>query len=515
MTSFENTPPSTYGGEIDYSFPSVNNTVTIYNSKTDILEITGTDKKPYYQITYIGDSNVNVTLYPHANNALTSKTNYTVSYMYFFAPIHSFTTAITGTAGELVFALTDTMNNKIYVSFLLTNTSGTSSSNEIDKIVALIQDYKNSLTSKTTTIASASLTPDMMNPINSSLNNDAVSKPTGIRYVSSNGAQVLVITTPITINDTTKAFLSALSNDTSKLFKPNYTTYQKSTNLVNLVVDVQTNGNNNNEDQIYIDCNPVTDAAGDAIKPNDVNFLSMPLQNAIANQETVIDFYKTSINFYLFAVGVVFAWFVVPRIYKKIVIDKINKSVVQGERPNYMLSADIVIFFITLMYCLTSIWQTYDDKMKVGSIFVFILYILSTMLIISYIKLDPDFLETNPGNERIILAAGTYAQLQIDYWSNLLGSIGRAFLFILYGIIGNRSGELLNAPIKPASKLKNNIIAGFIMFWLFLSIIITSALYKDDGQKWFYYATILCFYAPVSVVVLFLLLTPDDFYSTP
>jgi hypothetical protein len=233
----------------------------------------------------------------------------------------------------------------------------------------------------------------------------------------------------------------------------------------------------------------------------------MPLQNAIANQETVIDFYKTSINFYLFAAGAVFAYLVVPRMYKKIVIDKINQSVaVQGERPNYMLSADIVIFFITLMYCLTSIWQTHDVNMRLGAIFVGILYILCAMLITTYTQVGMDFLTT--GTDSI---TANLANLREDYWNDPLSSIGRAFLFILYGIIGNRS-DLFGNPLTNASnKFKNNAIAGFIIFWLLLSLIITASLYK--GQEWFYYATILCFYTPVLVVVLFLLLTPDDLYA--
>jgi len=428
--SFSTTSPidtTPYAVEVDYSFPSINSQTTIY-SGTDIsfLKSPSTDLS-YVQITFT-DSGPNVIIEPDSKDSKSNVVNYTASNVYLFGQIHTIDSK--KVKGEIIFQLeTSNQPNNIYFCFQVSeSTDAYATNNRIDNMITMVKLTQQKSTSAATSVM---LTSDVTNPLISTNSKSA------IYYSSKNGDIVFVCTTPIILSADSVVYFSGLSTDPSKLFTVNTTKYKVASNLVNIFSIPSSEMN----DQIYIDCSPIIDSAGDKITTDDIQYLSLPLANAISQQEGQLDFYKTSVNFYLFGIGALFAYFVFPKVYKKIVIDKIAcSSIDESQKSAFLSAADYIItgIVITLSYIFYGVDQGLDPTIKANvnllGVFILIIYVLLASFIVYLRKNDEAFLKStcsptsnSPFDKKLEM---TYAETQNvtkAFFKILIYSIANAF----------------------------------------------------------------------------------------
>jgi hypothetical protein len=211
-----------------------------------------------------------------------------------------------------------------------------------------------------------------------------------IQYDSaSNNSSVFIFMSPINVNSDSVGIIKDYGI-TTNMFSTNAPTnyYVIQSNNISLKID----------EQIYIDCNPTGESQ------ETIQTYNLPINSELMNGKQEMDYMKTSVNFAMFAVLLVVSYFLVPNIYKFMVIDKIiyffkkNNDIETNTGVNPVLtrirSADILIglYFLITASILFTIGMTNDNaSMNYGFLFILVFYILSTSLIIDR-KKDKNFM---------------------------------------------------------------------------------------------------------------------------
>jgi hypothetical protein len=362
MSYFEPTKNIAYNNKIIYDFfkTSIN--------KNEIQSPATNSSMNYFKVPYVNNSS-NPNFY-YTNNGTT--TSYTIKNIYIYGLIHNNVTGITDSnkniVGELVVELNST-SGKSYACFLLQKTPiyVASITGDVDFLLKLQNN---------TDVLAMDFT------LNSYINNqDSV-----IQY-NSNNSSVFIFTVPININDDS---IKSIENYgiTTTLFSAkaptNYSVIQS--NNVSLKMD----------DQIYIDCNP-TGESDETIKT-----YNLPINSELSKEKQEMDYMKTCVNFAIFTILLVVAYFLVPIFYKFMVIDKIIYLVNKG---NYDIETDggnnvltrirtidvfIGLFFLITGSILFTIGMTTNSSSSnYGFLFVLVFYILSASLVINNKTQEP------------------------------------------------------------------------------------------------------------------------------
>lgn len=299
-----------------------------------------------------------------------SQKNYGTTNLYIYGLLHNNITGFDSSkiVGELV--LEHNMSgNYAYSCFFLTQNSDTNApTNDIDNIF-----YLNASTS-------SAISDDIV------LNNIIPSQSNCIVYNSNNNSKitVFVFTTPIKVNASTAATVKKYLKKT-ELFSISAPTVYNVIPSKNITVQ--------QDEQIYIDCNP------SGVSNSDIATYNIPINSELSREKQDMDYMKTTMNFFVFIIGLAFCYFAIPTMYKTIVVDKailFNKKY-SPEVPDVwkrIRSADIWLTLIVCSVFMTMLILGFKESNYVyitTGLFICILYGLS-FSILQNSKMDKEFM---------------------------------------------------------------------------------------------------------------------------
>jgi hypothetical protein len=335
--------------------------VEIYKSSSSIPIQGPNSAQTYYKIPY--DNKVNTNLFFSG----VTPPSYTAKNIYFFGLLHNNVTGKSdpGTAytGEIVIEHTNQSNsNTIFTCFFIqpdtTNTADTS----IDKIKRLVNNEAG---------ANVVLTAQTLSDI-----------PKQSQYFFYNDTQnpkdiVILFLTPFTVNQTTAKWFSNLYTFDSTTFRSPLFTIQSPLNLPRAPAAGADNPKND-DNQIYIDCNP----SGESDET--ITTYNLPINSELMGQKQQMDFMKTSVNFFIFIIATILAYFAIPALYKKIVIDKTIANVPEPDLKKRIRSIDLFISLLVavgISMCFYFGFTKDDFSFLSGGLFLLVMFGLSFALI--------------------------------------------------------------------------------------------------------------------------------------
>ena len=364
--------------------------------KSDINQSTSPNGSHYYKIPY--DNTIDTNFFYSKINP----TGYTARNIFLFGLLHNNIPSIANVTGEIVIEYTNPAStNKIYTIYLIQPDSNQAShvDNYIDKIVSMIKTSDISLQGIVLgdTIPSPGTGCYLYTDLKSNTTLTIFIKPINVSSVSANWFSQLATST--------KLFSIA-----APIQQPTDTVKPTSPHDKGYVEGEPVNGS---DGEIYIDCNP-TGESNETIQT-----CNLPINSELMGQKQQMDFMKTSIHFFIFIIGVMFVYFTVPKIYKKIVIDAVNRYSkdhnLEVENPlTRIRSVDMFLSTIILGGTGAAFYYGFhndDFNMLSIGLFLIVFFGLSLSLIQSY-KLEPDYMTSIYKNCKI---GGPYG-LDEDTW---------------------------------------------------------------------------------------------------
>jgi hypothetical protein len=271
--------------------------------------------------------------------------------------------------GEMVIQLTSSSNDVIYMCFLLEN-SNEDKGTDVDLFISLLNSEND--IQETVNLNNSIPKQDKVIVYNSSLNN-----------VSN---KVFLFTKTIKINKETASFIEGITEKTKNLL------FNVDAPTKYVIINTHTNNKTNtiseaNDNQIYIDCN-LTGESDETIQTYNV-----PINSEFSEEQGELNFMKSSVNFIMFFIGMIFCYTIIPFVYKYAVIDKINKFVSLSLKTKKNKSVDILIAIVTIVTAFIFLiygYKTNNYKYKMVTIVFAVIYLLS-FAIIQIKKKDVDY----------------------------------------------------------------------------------------------------------------------------
>lgn len=299
-----------------------------------------------------------------------SQKNYGTTNLYIFGLLHNNITGFDSSkiVGELVLEHNMSGNYAYSCFFLTLNPDTNAPTNDIDNIF-----YLNSSTS-------SAISTDIV------LNNIIPSQSNCIVYNSKNNSKntVFLFTTPIKVNASTAATVKSYLTKTD-LFSISAPTVYNVIPSNNITVQ--------KDEEIYIDCNP------SGVSNTDIATYNIPINSELSQEKQDMDYMKTTVNFFVFIVGLAFCYFAIPTMYKTIVVDNailFNKKY-SPEVPDVwkrIRSADIWLTLIVCAMFLTMLILGFKESNYLyitAGLFICIFYGLS-FSILQNSKMDKEFM---------------------------------------------------------------------------------------------------------------------------
>uniref|UniRef100_A0A6C0JMF9 Uncharacterized protein n=1 Tax=viral metagenome TaxID=1070528 RepID=A0A6C0JMF9_9ZZZZ len=340
------------------------NAIDIFKSDTNKQDVKSSALN-YWKIKYNNSTDTNL-FFSGINPSSVTATN-----IYFFGLLHDNVIGLsdpgTKIEGEIVIEHNINNNAKIYTCFFVQPDTSGSSTTSIDKIYTeLIIGSKISLSQTEN---------------NSVRLSDVITYSSQKKYFHYHDTQnpnniVILFLTPITVNNKTSKWFKGLYTFDSTTFRSPLFTIQSPLALPGAPAAAGKDNPNNDDNQIYIDCNP----SGESDET--ITTYNLPINSELMGQKTQMDFMKTSVNFFIFIIAVILAYLVIPALYKKIVIDKVSANI-RGKR---IRSIDIFISMMTalaILICFLKGFSKNDFKFLSTGLFLLVLYGLSFALIYS------------------------------------------------------------------------------------------------------------------------------------
>lgn len=325
-----------------------------------------------------GDDTYLQTVFPNTsptNNLIytgNNQKNYGTTNLYIYGLLHNNISNVTSPnskniIGELVLEHIMPGGTAYSCFFLTKNADSTAPTNDIDNIYYLLND-PNSLSSTVT------------------LNNIITTQSNCIIYNSDNNTRktVFVFTTPLQVNASSASAISKYIKTTS-LFNINAPTHYSFLSQKNI--------SHQQDEEIYIDCNP------SGVSNSDIQTYNIPINSELSQEKQNMDFMKTTVNFFVFIVGLAFCYFAVPKMYKTVVVDNailFNKKYPQSifDVWQRIRSADIWLTLIISVLFLTMLILGFTDSNYTyitTGLFICVFYGLS-FSIIQNSKMDKEFM---------------------------------------------------------------------------------------------------------------------------
>jgi hypothetical protein len=326
--------------------------------------------------------------------------NYVPSYMYIFNVLHNNIDGLTDgekknkdIIGELVIEHESSTNtNKLFLCILLKKVSNSlGADSTVDSVLSMIDSvqYETTNTEKYRTSAEKfSLSVDIPDQ----------KQQKCIIYKSSINT-VIVLTEPMLVNSNSELIIKNLTTNPDNLFNisaPNdYAETTKTAQQSDAKAPRSTIDGYDGKDDIYIDCRQT------GASSKEMHTLNVPLGSEFADEFKKMDFMKTSVNFFLFSLALVFVYFFVPMVYKKVVIDSAIKGFIKesdAKTKNIIRAADVLICMVFLAYIIYSFYYGFkgegDYTMMTNGLFGVVLLGISYTLI-QIKKLEVSFLTNN------------------------------------------------------------------------------------------------------------------------
>jgi hypothetical protein len=438
-------------------------------------------KDAYYRVSFPNKS-------PNLTYSKITPSSYTATNLYLFGLLHNNIKDISVSddqvVGELVIehATNQPPYNKTYTCFLLKRSSS-AAKNSIDKLVELARGKGK---------GTGALDLDL---------NETIPAQTDCFYYNDSNNNVFLFTAPIEINAETADFVqSKLSVRTSffKTFAPTNTTrIQIGTKPTPPVEGDTQEGMENND--VYIDCQPTGES------DETIQAYSIPINSEYSGAKNTIDFMRSAINLLMFLVISVAAYFVLPPIYKKIVVDKINTLYPSRNDTTIRLTnisyADTSILLVLGGYILLSFVLGASSAVNIGFVYIgFVMSIITAAMasIIQVKKTDSKFMTT-------VVEGTPVSSFQADQSNKGNLDLFGVFKFILANVV----------LLASNSQHRNN----FFVIWLLLFAVILiilkfmvfkaldSAYKKDRGEQ-----TLSAWFIPMFLLNTFIL-APTTFLT--
>jgi len=347
--------------------------VTIYNG--DHLE-----KKPaspvsslyYYKIPYPTDNDTRLTYYDRGTPVLYKPKN-----LYLYGLLHNNITGLTteksdpnkNIIGETVIEYaSSSTNSKLFLCVLLKKSSSSMySTTGIDKLITMV-------------ITEKSDQEKYIRSIDLSFDRDLPKDQKCLLYKDNNNV-VVVLLNPIVLSSGDVSTIISKLNPGTDLFN-----VSAPADYITTTVDAEQEEDytaeekpQESKEEIYIDCNPTNDDLRDATTYN------LPIGTKLSNDIQKMDLMKTSMNFFVFIIGITFMYFTIPVTYKMLVIEKLT-GFEDVNKANRIRSADILLSLGFILLILLFLYTGFikpdgDTQTGITGIFVFIVFMLSITLI--------------------------------------------------------------------------------------------------------------------------------------
>jgi len=432
--------------DIKESKPLTSSVASFTNPKITLLNGDHLEKIPQslfgslysYRIAYPSDNRTKLTYYDSGTPTL-----YKPEYIYIYGLLHNNITGLTtenddpkkDIVGEMVIQYSsDATSNKLFLCVLLKKSSSpTTAITSIEKIINMSETEKTDTENYT---RSVDLNFDLDIPVEQKF-----FKYIDTKSFVNNTVIVLLNPTMISSNEVS-IIISKLTPDT-RLFSigapPDYV------NITSTASKQDNKGKNTrnklSKDEIYIDCNPTNDDLKDATTYN------LPIGSALSKDIQKMDFMKTSVNFFVFMIGIAFIYGVVPITYKTLVIDNIIEAYDDDKEKKIRIRSVDVLFILGFLILMITFFhygfkKKGDPKMATYGVFTFVFLILSYVIIqfykasdswITYIKDEEkekmfyDF----PDIGRLLVSIISYAYLFNNFKDGLNGGATMPVLVIL------------------------------------------------------------------------------------
>ena len=313
----------------------------------------------------------------------TAVSNYKASNLYFYPLLHDNITGITDNnenpniVGELVIKLSGVDNSRdiAYACFLLEHENGGSIYSEVDKFT--------SLAGKSSSGGNTINLNDGITNQNYCIYYKANPTTNGIADLSKI-VNVFVFSNPVFINSDTNNIILDPSNNFKNAapFTVNAPTSYEiiSKNIATI-----------NDDQIYIDCNLTGESA------ENVTTYNVPINSAMAGEDAEMNYMKMTVNFFIFIIGLVFCYTMIPFVYKLTVIDRLNNMFPeQDKKKDRNLGTDVLITGVSFIFILVLFsygTSNSNYKIQTAGMALAVLYILS-FCILQIKKTDANYMTT-------------------------------------------------------------------------------------------------------------------------
>jgi len=243
---------------------------------------------------------------------------YAAQYLYFYGLIHNNILDVTCDSngalinkeivGEMIIKNSKlTGSGNIYLCFLLAADETlpylSVTSNDIDRTISMI------ITDTTDKDLNISTTLNGVLPVQNS----------AITYTSGNDT-VIVFTTPVYINNSSASVIKPCNTTT-----PLFTSVPAAPGVYGSLTgdNIKTKG----IDDIYIDCQPTGESA------ETINTYQVPVNSEYTRDASRIDLYKTTVQLCIVFSFLVVSYYAIPTLYKMLIIDLVNKFVLNPEDP--------------------------------------------------------------------------------------------------------------------------------------------------------------------------------------
>ena len=133
---------------------------------------------------------------------------------------------------------------------------------------------------------------------------------------------VIVFTTPLSINNTSEIIKKYATNTSLFNISPSDSKNYKNINQSSKVAGMdKTNVGQQKDNDIYIDCSPTGE------KADQITTYNVPINSEYTKDASKLDFMKATIHLCLVIILLILVYFLVPILYKGVIIDNINKFI--------------------------------------------------------------------------------------------------------------------------------------------------------------------------------------------
>ena len=325
-----------------------------------------------------------------------SPSSYTAKSIYLFGLLHRNISGISSNnksniVGEIVVEHTNPNKQlqKVYTCFLIKEVDSTpkegqpegiTTDNSLDRLIPLINNK---------------LTPEYTFDLSSVIPTQTHS----IHYVDNNN-HIFVFTNPIEINKDTANFFKTKVSPKTKLFSIYPTNDNNNKTLFYGSETILLNGTPSNQDgfrlmegideednaeetnDIWIDCSP-TGESDDTVAA----IRNIPIDSEYINHKEQIDGFKMITHFFMFILITLLAFFMIPKLYKSLVVDRFN---IDNDVHKKIFHADMAIILIFLVNLVVSFFP-----INIYYIMFISAFAIASYALIQFNKTQSAFMTTN------------------------------------------------------------------------------------------------------------------------